>query len=123
MSRLRGEKGRGSHAGAASTVSQYSEPEPAFLIACRSMFRSSLYPEQAERRILTDTSIGLATAAQDPAMVSSANPRVRGPKQPIATTTIAILAAMNRNTPGVPKRFSKNAMMKPVKIVDRRLKE
>jgi hypothetical protein len=54
---------------------------------------------------------------------SSARPRVRGPKTPIESTTISMLAAMNANTPFGPKFSRKNAIMKLVKIVESRLHE
>ena len=48
---------------------------------------------------------------------------VRGPKMPIERTTISMLAAMNAKTPLVPKFCRKKAIMKLVKIVERRLHE
>jgi hypothetical protein len=54
---------------------------------------------------------------------SSARFRVRGPIHPITAITISIAAAMNTNTPVVPKFFSTPAMTNEVKIAEKRLQE
>jgi luciferase-type oxidoreductase len=54
---------------------------------------------------------------------SSSSPFVRGPSKPIASITISIAPAMNTNTPAVPKCFSTAAIMKAVKIAEKRLHE
>ena len=56
-------------------------------------------------------------------MDSSANPRVREPKIPIASTTVNIATAINANTPRTPKLLKKNPIIRLVKIALNRLHE
>jgi len=56
-------------------------------------------------------------------MSAKANPRVRGPKIPMDSTTTSIEAAMNVKTPAGPKSRKKNPMTKLVKMALRRLHE
>src|SRR5947209_6050354 len=48
---------------------------------------------------------------------------VFGPNRPIETMTIAMLPAINVNTPGTPKRRRKKAMAKELKTTEKRLHE
>jgi AcrR family transcriptional regulator len=54
---------------------------------------------------------------------SSARFRVRGPIHPITAITTSMAAAMNANTPVVPKLFSTPAIKNEVKIAEKRLQE
>ena len=54
---------------------------------------------------------------------SSERPLVRGPKMPIESMTMSMLAAMKAKTPFVPNLSRKKAIMKLVNIVERRLQE
>jgi hypothetical protein len=120
------------------TVQRFSKPPPsATRPPLRRVLRLHLYQILRGRDICEGSLCGgdwrsralfeFDVQAKGPAfqceMSSRAKPRVRGPKMPMASTTISMDAAIKEKTPATPKSRKKKPIRKLVKIALKRLHE